>query len=88
MKAYFMASPVLAIVLAVLLSMSWADTPAARGQSPQPVRQAIDVSKLGPQVGQRVPDFSLTDQTGRTRILQSIMGPRGAMLVFLRSADW
>ena len=51
-------------------------------------RQKIDVSKLGPQVGQRVPDFSLNDQDGRTQTLQSIMGPRGAMLVFLRSADW
>jgi hypothetical protein len=50
--------------------------------------QKIDVSKLGPQVGERVPDFSLKDQTGQTRTLQSIMGPKGAMLVFLRSADW
>jgi hypothetical protein len=46
------------------------------------------VSKLGPQVGTRVPDFSLADQSGRQRTLQSIMGPRGAMLVFVRSADW
>ena len=51
-------------------------------------RQTVDVSKLGPQVGQRVPDFNLRDQTGRMRNLQSVMGPRGAMLVFLRSADW
>jgi hypothetical protein len=51
-------------------------------------RQRIDVSTLGPQVGERVPDFSLADQTGRTRNLQSIMGARGAMLVFVRSADW
>ena len=56
------------------------------GQS-QP-RQKIDVSKLGPQVGERVPDFSLKDQAGKTWTLQSIMGPKGAMLVFLRSADW
>lgn len=56
------------------------------GQS-QP-RQKIDVSKLGPQVGERVPDFSLKDQTGKIWTLQSIMGPKGAMLVFLRSADW
>jgi hypothetical protein len=42
----------------------------------------------GPQVGEQVPDFSLVDQTGRTRDLQSIMGPRGAMVVFQRSADW
>lgn len=54
----------------------------------QDTRTRVDVSKLGPQVGQRVPDFSLTDQTGRVHNLKSIMGPRGAMLVFLRSADW
>jgi peroxiredoxin len=46
------------------------------------------VAKLGPQVGQPVPDFSLKDQTGKTWTRQSIMGPRGAMLVFFRSADW
>jgi hypothetical protein len=51
-------------------------------------RERVDVSKLGPQVGARVPDFSLVDQSGKTRNLQSIMGPRGAMLVFARSADW
>jgi hypothetical protein len=48
----------------------------------------IDLSKLGPKVGERVPDFSLKDQTGKTATLESIMGPRGAMLVFFRSADW
>lgn len=58
------------------------------GQVPPQSRVKIDVSKLGPQVGQRVPDFSLKDQTGKVQTLQSIMGPRGAMLVFLRSADW
>ena len=51
-------------------------------------RTKIDVSTLGPQVGESVPDFSLPDQTGRTTTLQSIMGPEGAMLVFIRSADW
>jgi len=54
----------------------------------QTMRARIDVSTLGPQVGERVPDFSLPDQDGRVRTLQSIMGSRGAMLVFLRSADW
>jgi hypothetical protein len=42
----------------------------------------------GPAVGDRVPDFAAPDQTGSTRTLQSIMGPKGAMLVFFRSADW
>jgi len=51
-------------------------------------RTPIDVSKLGPQVGERVPDFALSDQNGKTWTLQSVMGPKGAMLVFYRSADW
>ncbi len=54
----------------------------------QPPRQKMDVSKLGPQVGEQVPDFSLKDQNGKTQSLNSIMGPKGAMLVFVRSADW
>ncbi len=51
-------------------------------------RTRIDVSELGPQVGESVPDFQLVDQTGKSQTLQSIMGRRGAMLVFVRSADW
>jgi peroxiredoxin len=39
-------------------------------------------------VGQQAPAFSATDQNGRTQDLKSIMGPKGAMLVFFRSADW
>jgi hypothetical protein len=35
-----------------------------------------------------VPDFAAPDQVGRTQTLKSIMGPKGAMLVFYRSADW
>ena len=54
-------------------------------QSP---RTRIDLSRLGPQVGARVPDFNLKDAAGKEWTLQSIMGPKGAMLVFFRSADW
>ena len=64
-----------------------ATVPEAQQSASQP-RTKIDVSKLGPQVGDPVPDFSLKDQNGNTRTLQSIMGPKGAMLVFIRSADW
>ena len=48
----------------------------------------IEVSKLGPQVGEIVPDFSLPDQHGKLWTRDSIMGSKGAMLVFVRSADW
>jgi hypothetical protein len=48
----------------------------------------IDVNRLGPQVDQQVPDFALVDQSGKTWTRQSIMGAKGAMIVFFRSADW
>ena len=47
-----------------------------------------DVEQFGPQVGDIVPSFSLTDQHGQTQTLQSIMGPNGVMLAFSRSASW
>jgi hypothetical protein len=50
--------------------------------------QAADLQTLGPKIGERVPDFSLPDQHGTTRTLQSTFGPKGAVLVFFRSADW
>ena len=74
--------PTSLLALALLAALS-AQTAAIAQSAP-----IIDVSKLGPQVGERVPDFSLKDQNGKLRTLQSIMGPKGAMLVFYRSADW
>ncbi|MGE3958175.1 MAG: redoxin domain-containing protein [Vicinamibacterales bacterium] len=75
--------------LLVLLALCWL-VPASTGQAQgaPAARTKIDVSKLGPQVGQTVPDFRLTDQNGKTWTRSSIMGPKGAMLVFYRSADW
>ena len=45
-------------------------------------------AKTGPVVGEVVPAFSATNQTGRIQTLASVMGTKGAMLVFFRSADW
>ena len=53
-----------------------------------PAPPAPDVQTLGPQVGAKVPDFSLPDQRGQARTLSSLMGPKGLILVFNRSADW
>jgi hypothetical protein len=43
----------------------------AHATAQQPTPQAVlpDVQKLGPQVGTRVPDFSLLDQKGQSRTL-------------------
>ena len=61
-------------------------TSSLAGQAPTASR--VDFSQLGPQVGQKAPDFSLTDQTGARHTLQSILEPNGAVLVFYRSAEW
>ena len=42
----------------------------------------------GPAVGAQVPAFQLTDQTGRAQNLETLMGPKGLYLLFVRSADW
>ncbi len=51
-------------------------------------RTPIDIASLGPQVGEQVPAFSLPDQNGQVQTLESILGPKGAILLFHRSADW
>ncbi len=51
-------------------------------------RTPIDVASLGPQVGERVPAFSLPDQNGQVQTRESVLGPNGAFLLFFRSADW
>lgn len=50
--------------------------------------QVVDVTTLGPQVGQKVVGFQLPDQQGRPQTLASVAGPKGTMLVFFRSSDW
>jgi hypothetical protein len=72
-------------VITILLLRLSADAVMQQAKS-QPTLP--DVQKLGPQVGTRVPDFSLLDQKGQSRTLASLMGPKGLMLVFFRSADW
>jgi hypothetical protein len=47
-----------------------------------------DGYRTGPEVGEKVPDFSLTDQNGKSWALHNLMGPNGLLLVFSRSADW
>jgi cytochrome oxidase Cu insertion factor (SCO1/SenC/PrrC family) len=73
------------VVGVTVLAATLCRLPLAAQQTPP---ERIDVSKLGPQVGEQVPDFSLKDQNGRTRTLKSILEPKGAILVFVRSADW
>ncbi|MBM89701.1 MAG: hypothetical protein CMQ41_15140 [Gammaproteobacteria bacterium] len=51
-------------------------------------KTGVDIDSLGPQVGDAVPRFELSDQNGNLQSLDSILGPNGGMLLFHRSADW
>ena len=44
--------------------------------------------RTGPEIGARVPDFSATDQHGKQQTFASLKGPKGLVLMFVRSADW
>jgi hypothetical protein len=44
--------------------------------------------QTGPAVGSKVPEFTLPDQNGKQSALRDLMGPKGMLLVFTRSADW
>src|SRR5262249_58362654 len=58
---------------------------------PAEFKQFVDLQnadlKTGPAVGSKVPDFALADQNGRRLTLHDLMGPKGLLLVFTRSAD-
>jgi peroxiredoxin len=49
---------------------------------------SLQAAEPGPAVGSKAAAFSLSDQTGTVRSLESLMGKEGLMLVFYRSADW
>jgi len=47
-----------------------------------------DATQIGLAAGATAADFSLLDQFGQRRTMDSLMGPQGLVLVFFRSADW
>jgi cytochrome oxidase Cu insertion factor (SCO1/SenC/PrrC family) len=74
--------------LILILAMVIVAGPSLPSAQSQPSPAAVNVEALGPQVGARVPDFTLPDQSGRQQSLSTLSGPKGLMLVFNRSADW
>lgn len=50
--------------------------------------RSIELMSIGLGVGQKAPAFSLRDQFGNLRTLESLKRPNGTVLLFFRSADW
>ncbi len=45
-------------------------------------------AERGPGIGASIPRFEALDQFGRRQTFETIRGPSGALIVFIRSADW
>jgi peroxiredoxin len=74
-----------AIFIVFYFGLAWCVSTSAQPATLSPLP---DIQTLGPQVGSTVPTFTLKDQTGAMRTLESLQGERGMVLVFYRSADW
>ena len=44
--------------------------------------------KTGPATGSKIPRFEAVDQSGMRQTFDSLKGPKGLALLFVRSADW
>ena len=84
MRIFSARSAIIALVYALAYSLTTGVPALSAPQSPS----KIDIKQLGPQIGEKAPDFELQDQFGKKWSRDSIMGPNGAMVVFFRSADW
>ena len=50
---------------------------------------AVQAQEFGPGIGTKGPDIGTpSDQSGKQRSLSSLMGEKGLVLFFVRSADW
>jgi hypothetical protein len=49
---------------------------------------SLSAREYGPPVGAKMPSFDLKDQDGKAHTLASLLGPKGAVILFFRSADW
>jgi hypothetical protein len=56
--------------------------------NPEQASQNASKITTGPAVGEKIPSFRTSDQYGRLQDFNSVRGPKGAIIVFYRSADW
>ena len=64
-------------------------TPVIRAQEDfDPLHPTDDDAQIGIEVGTKIPEFRAVDQNGKVWDFDALKGPKGAVLVFHRSADW
>ena len=57
------------------------------GQDNPSANQTLAPS-VGLEIGQEAPAFALPDQFGHQHTNETLKGPKGAAILFFRSADW
>ena len=55
---------------------------------PQTDPRDVPVEQRGLPIGAKVPDFRAPDQRGRIVSFDALVGKKGLLLLFVRSADW
>ncbi len=64
-------------------------TPVIHAQEDfDPLDPTDDDAQMGIDVGTKIPEFRAVDQNGKVWDFDALKGPKGAVLVFHRSADW
>ena len=84
----FVWTMALATTLLLVVSPGSAQSPTGSSSPAETGTKPLPPVSTGPEVGQKIPPFHLPDQNGRMQDLKSVIGPKGAMVVMFRSADW
>ena len=76
------------ILRPVLLALLLSTTPSMAQETFDSHDPLDDNMLTGPALGEKIPAFRAVDQNGQAWDFDSIKGPKGALLLFYRSADW
>lgn len=80
-----------AAAILLFLCLLWVRPLGAQAQQPAAAPEPwmnFPPTSTGLAVGAKIPPFRAADQNGRTLDFNSIRGPKGAAIYFVRSADW
>lgn len=77
--------------MAVVLALWWGACMSGAGEDRprlRPLPKLDQNLRTGLAVGSHIPFFEALDQSGRKQTFDTLRGPKGAALLFYRSADW
>jgi hypothetical protein len=80
----WLAGSILFMAMAMAMPICWGQERARLQPLPERDRNVT----TGPEVGERIPDFVAVDRSGKPQTFDSLKGPKGLVLLIVRSADW